>query len=108
MLLDDTSGDAASSLSSSSYLRASTTIRDKVFPSDLSVLLVVEGIRSGRDEADPILRCAALRLAARLNKIVESWLPRECAVEMRVLEELRAEPREKPDDQFEAALETLS
>jgi hypothetical protein len=35
----------------------------------------------------------------------ESWLPLEFTVEIRVLDELRAEPREKSDDWNEAALE---
>lgn len=57
-----------------------------------------EGMRSGREEADPILLCAWLTLAALLNSRIESWEPRECVPEIRVLDELCAEPREKLEE----------
>jgi siroheme synthase (precorrin-2 oxidase/ferrochelatase) len=58
----------------------------------------MEWIRSGSEEAELMLSWALLRLAARLRRRMESWLPRELALEMRVLEELRAEPREKLEE----------
>ena len=57
-----------------------------------------DGIRSGSEDSDPILLCAWLILAALLNSKTESWLALEWAPEIRVLDELRAEPREKLDD----------
>jgi hypothetical protein len=64
----------------------------------------IEGIRSGSEEAELILRCILPPLVERASE-EESWLPLEFAAEIRVLDELRAEPREKSDDWNDAALD---
>jgi hypothetical protein len=65
----------------------------------------MDGIRSGSDEAELILRCIGPALTERPS--MESWLPLEFAAEIRVLDELRAEPREKSEDWYDAALELV-
>ncbi len=65
-------------------------------------------MRSGREETESLLRWARLRLAARPNNVIESWLPREFVPEVRLFDELRAEPREKLEERCDAELESGS